>query len=189
MQTPFESIRDHLARVPPRRVVAPDAWEAAVALVLVPVEEDDHDLLLIKRAVRSGDPWSGQMALPGGRREDRDSNLLATARRETLEETGIDLPAEALLGELDDLYPNIKMLPSVVVRPFVFGLPQRPAVIPSSEVAVHVWASIGALRASQGHTDVEVRGLRRRVEAFILGEHVVWGMTHRILAPFTDLIG
>ena len=64
-----------------RPIVANDAnaiW-AAVALVLVPAPDS---LLLIRRAERAGDPWSGQIGLPGGRRDPGDPDLLATALRE-----------------------------------------------------------------------------------------------------------
>ena len=159
-----------------------------MALILIPTRPTGFELLLIKRAVQAGDPWSGQMALPGGRREESDYQLLDTARRETREETGAELTSGDLLGELDDLYPNIKVLPQVVVRPFVFGLSRRPDIHPSHEVAAHLWTSLAELRASGRPAEVEVRGDRRTVDAFVLGDHVVWGMTYRILLPFLSLV-
>lgn len=186
-QITFESIRSRLARRDPHRPSPEGRGEAAVALVLVHGHAGP-DLLLIERARRKGDPWSGQMGLPGGRREDRDQDLLATARRETLEETGIDLPAAALLGELDDLAPTIPVLPPVIVRPYVFGLERRPDVTPSHEVASSIWVPLSRLPALEDLTDVQVRGARHRVSAFLVERYVVWGMTHRILKPFIELV-
>jgi len=130
------------------------------------------------------------MAFPGGRREEGDETLLDTARRETLEETGIALLPDALLGELDDLFPNIKVLPPVVVRPFVFGLQHRPEVASTDEVATHLWASLGTLRDSAGVVEIEVGGGsgKRTVEAFVVDGQVIWGMTHRIVSPLLDLL-
>jgi 8-oxo-dGTP pyrophosphatase MutT (NUDIX family) len=185
----FQAIREQLAARSARRISEPNTIEAAVALVLAPDTSGDAlDLLLIKRSERGGDPWSGQMALPGGRREPPDRLLLDTARRETREETGIALPSDSLLGELDDLHPRTRVLPSIVVRPFVFGLHTRPAVAPSTEVALHLWVPLSELRESHTHVDIHLRGQRRREPSYIVGEHVVWGMTHRIITPFIELV-
>ena len=181
------ALKKRLDQRSPSRVREPDAWQAAVALIVVPNASGAPEILFIQRAERLGDPWSGQMALPGGRRDDGDGTLQRTAQRETSEETGIVLPDTALLGELDDLFPNIKVLPSVVVRPFVFGLPERPAVAPNEEVAAHVWVGLDTLRGAGGRTEVEVRGGVRTVDAFVVGGHVIWGMTHRILLSLIAL--
>ena len=141
----------------------------------------------IERARRDGDPWSGHMALPGGRRDAGDDRLLETARRETLEEIGVALAFDSLLGELDDLFPNITVLPKVVVRPFVFGLDRRPAVAASGEVAGHLWSSLDTLVAKRQKTHVQTAEGRRRVDAFVLGERIVWGITHRIVSALLDL--
>ena len=184
---PIAALKQRLDQRIPSRVREPDAWQAAVAVIVAPNPSGIPEVLLIKRAERDGDPWSGQMALPGGRRDDGDATLQHTAQRETSEETGIVLPDSALLGELDDLFPNIKVLPSVVVRPFVFGLGERPAVAPNEEVAAHVWVGLDTLRGAGRRIEVEVRGSARTVDAFVVGDHVIWGMTHRILLPFIDL--
>src|SRR6185295_19110716 len=56
-------IRDRLAARSPRRGAKPHAREAAVAAILAPGPSGAWDLLMIKRAVRPDDHWSGQMAL------------------------------------------------------------------------------------------------------------------------------
>src|SRR5687768_2605338 len=71
----------------------PEARPAAVALVLRAVEMKGLELLFIRRAEYADDPWSGQVAFPGGRHESGDESLERTAIRETWEETGIDLAA------------------------------------------------------------------------------------------------
>src|SRR5207244_5573124 len=81
---------------------APGASPAAVALILLEGPQG-LETLLIRRAERADDPWSGQVALPGGRRDPADGDLLVTAIRETRAETGVDLSAADRLGVLDDL--------------------------------------------------------------------------------------
>jgi 8-oxo-dGTP pyrophosphatase MutT (NUDIX family) len=183
------TIRKRLTARKPMRLDDREASQAAVSMVLVSVvDTPDVELLLIERAKQRGDPWSGQMAFPGGRRQHDDADLLATAARETLEETGVDLRAAMMLGELDELGPSSLVLPRVVVRPFVFGLPGRPTVTPNYEVESHVWITLDALRAAAGQAEVEVRGRARRVAAYRVGPHVVWGLTERIITPFLDLL-
>ena len=95
-------------------------FEAAVALILRETRDDDVELLFIKRATREDDPWSGQIALPGGRHQASDASLEETAVRETREEVGLELDRHgAIIGALDELRPRTAVLPPVIVRPFV----------------------------------------------------------------------
>jgi len=99
---------------------------AAVALIIRAGEEGAPELLFIKRAEYPADPWSGQVAFPGGREEAGDPTLTDTAIRETREETGIDLVRDAtVIGTLDDLRPQTTRLPAVIVRPYVVLLHRR----------------------------------------------------------------
>lgn len=186
-QLTFAALRQRLNERVPVRAMQSGRIEAAVAIVLAPDEQDALHLLFVRRAEVAADPWSGQMALPGGRREAQDPDLLTTATRETFEETGVRLEAETLLGELDDLAPVTPTLPPIAVRPFVFGLPARPVVRPSSEVALHVWAALDGLPAAAGESEIAIRGAQLTVPSYRVGSHVVWGMTQRIIRHLLDL--
>lgn len=156
-------------------------------MILAP---DPDAILLIRRAERTGDPWSGHIALPGGRREPADPDLVATAIRETGEELGIPLEESDLAGGLPDVVPRTPALPPIAVRPYVFILPAQPAVIPNEEVASAHWVTIDHLLRPDTHHSVrlEVAGESRQVQAYQLEEGMVWGMTERILTSLlTDL--
>jgi 8-oxo-dGTP pyrophosphatase MutT (NUDIX family) len=185
----YDRIRSSLAAASPRRV-EPTAGQAqaAVALILAPGQSPDFEILFIKRAEYAGDPWSGHLALPGGRRHRDDPDLLTTATRETLEEVAVRLPPESLLGELDDLSPVSPHLPPIVVRPFVFGLSGRPPVKPSAEVALHVWVSRDVLVASATTEVLTLLGEARSVMGYRIGPHFIWGMTERIILSFLNLV-
>src|SRR5437773_12213405 len=120
-------------RWPVEEAPEPGAQPAAVAIILHE-GSDGLAAVFIKRAVRAGDPWSGQIAFPGGRREPTDADLLATAIRETHEEVGVELTGAMLLGALDDLQPRTPTLPPVIVRPFVFAVADRPPLVADVEV-------------------------------------------------------
>ena len=178
----LERLIAHLAAKQPRRAVELDRPKAAVALLLTP---DPDRLLLIRRALRDGDPWSGHLALPGGRYHDGDADLLATAIRETEEETGIRLDAAWCRAELDDLVPRTPTLPPIMVRPFVFLLPDAIPPGVSNEVAEAGWLLLADLMAEgvrQPRT-IEIRGEPQVVDGYHLPEGFLWGMTERILTP------
>ena len=147
-------------------------------------ETPQLEILLIQRAVREGDPWSGQIALPGGRRGPEDATLQDTAIRETLEETGLDLASEGLvLGMLDELRPRTPVLPPIIVTPFVAVVAgDRPLQI-SDELADAFWApwSTFADPTRIDEREVQVRGSAWKVTSYLVGERVVWGMTERML--------
>jgi 8-oxo-dGTP pyrophosphatase MutT (NUDIX family) len=164
---------------------------AAVALVLAPHERacSSPSLLLVRRAERVGDPWSGHMALPGGHAQLEDPDLLHTARRETLEEVGLDLSDAELLGALDDIMPMRSS--EIAVRPFVFWLPGPLETRLSCEVAEAIWVPLADLAGSllRRTQEVQVGGATLRVPAYVIEEHVVWGMTYSLLERFLERIG
>jgi 8-oxo-dGTP pyrophosphatase MutT (NUDIX family) len=182
--------RRALACYAAQEISAPEARPAAVALILVE-QSGGLEALFIKRAARADDPWSGQVAFPGGRHDPGDSDLLATAIRETREETGVELSDAERLGVLDDLYPRTTTLPPVRVRPFVFALPARRPLVATAEVERAFWVGLARIVEPDVRRDVKllVGGVERVFPAYDLGEDVIWGMTERILTPFLQLLG
>jgi 8-oxo-dGTP pyrophosphatase MutT (NUDIX family) len=153
---------------------------AAVAVILAPKPDA---VLLIRRAERIGDPWSGHMALPGGRRDSLDEDLAATAIREAQEEVGLELRRAHLAGTLEDVIPRTPVLPPIAVRPLVFVLPTRPPLVHNAEVASAQWVRIEHLLQPENYHPVwlDIVGQSREVPAYELADGIVWGMTERIL--------
>jgi 8-oxo-dGTP pyrophosphatase MutT (NUDIX family) len=152
-----------------------------VAVILSP---DPDSILLIRRAERAGDPWSGHMALPGGRQDPVDPDLMTTAIRETSEEVGLVLRPNQLVGSLDDVVPRTPVLPPIAVRPYVFLLDRRPELVLNPEVAAADWVPLDLLLHPETYHTVrlEIRGEDREFPAYRVEEAVVWGMTERILS-------
>jgi len=163
-----------------------DHLRAAVALVVR--GREDLDVLLIKRARHERDPWSGHMALPGGRHDPEDASLLETAVRETREETGLDLDRLGVhLGRLGGVAPRSVELPRLSIVPFVFGVPHdAPAEVASVEVEAVHWVPLHVLRAAETHADVEIPlpDGPRVFPCLRVADEVVWGLTYRILEDF-----
>jgi 8-oxo-dGTP pyrophosphatase MutT (NUDIX family) len=142
--------------------------------------------LLIRRADREGDPWSGHMGFPGGHHEPDDASLRHTALRETYEELGVVLSDTHWVGRLDDV-PTHRS--GMVVRPFVFQVEQPPVVRPNGEVAEVLWASLDGLAAGRHDTEYpfDVRGTLHRFPAYDVEGRIVWGLTYRMLRVLLDL--
>ncbi len=198
----FNSLRERL-RAKLHRADEPDvgdksARQAAVALILRQ-NLGACELLIIKRAIRAGDHWSGNLALPGGRWQAEDPDLLHTARRETMEEVGIDLSLGETLGRLDVLKPRNPLVPPIDVTPFVFAAPAAFHILESNtephalslnhEVAAAFWVSIDYLE-SEGLSDVfhlVIEGEQRSWPAYPSEHGPIWGMTERMLTDFLKL--
>ncbi len=177
-----------LERHRPALIEDPQAATAAVALVIAAAS--DPAILLIRRAERPGDPWSGHMALPGGYRATQDGHLEVTAARETREETGVDLGGARLLGTLSDVAP-ISGLPRVVVRPFVFEIPEMVESPAGPEVVEAVWIRVAELfdPANRQPLLLAFPSGPRTFPSIQVGRYTIWGLTERILAEFAAVTG
>jgi 8-oxo-dGTP pyrophosphatase MutT (NUDIX family) len=184
----FAALKSRLAARAPARLAEAGELETSVALILAPSAKGP-EALFIRRAERAGDPWSGHIGLPGGRREPADRDLLATAIRETREEVGVALRPAQLLGGLDDLRPRTPSLPPLLIRPFAFGVSARPATSLSEEVAGVFWIPLAELPACAGKTTVSIRAAQVEVDCFKPGGVVIWGLTYRIVLGVLALIG
>ena len=188
------------ARFGPVGSAVPDGnrRNAAVALVLrAPQGIADPavrscEVLVIRRAESPVDPWSGQMALPGGSLDLADDGLLAAAIREAREETGLLLGAgRSVLGRIATVRPVGVRLPVITIWPFVFHVPDDAAAdVASPEVASVHWFPVAELADAANHGSHPRRegGLVRRFPSIQLEGRVIWGLTYRILTRFLDLV-
>lgn len=177
----------------PRTIDGPDVERrAAVATVLRPTPAG-LDVLLIRRAERQGDPWSGHMAFPGGGLDPRDRDLEAAAVRETEEEVGLSLGAAGrLVGRLDDVRATARgIVTGLVVSPFVFVVhDEAPPLRTSDEVSEIHWAPLAPMFRGERDTTIDYvwQGQTIRLPGYRLdaseGERVVWGLTHKMLTTF-----
>ncbi len=158
-----------------------DAW-AAVA-ILIREEVGDYETLLVKRAEVTADPWSGDMAFPGGKKSSQDITLRDTVAREVQEETGINLASLTYIGSLPLTFSSLR--PKRDVLPLVYLYDGRPEIRLNPELTAYRWVHFKELRESR--TTAVVKGWEGLV--FKLGEDVVWGLTYRMLDTLLDLLG
>jgi 8-oxo-dGTP pyrophosphatase MutT (NUDIX family) len=188
-----EDIRARMALHRPSRIDDPKVARASVAVVLATAAAG-VELLLIQRATRDRDPWSGHVALPGGRRDPDDADVIATAVRETREEVGIDLVTDAEpIGRLDELRAIARQRPlDLVISPIVFSL-RRPVTLALSarEVTGAVWVPLAFLASADARSTHRrtLDGVSSDFPALRYGDYTIWGLTHRILDGFLTIVG
>ena len=179
------ALAEELARrTPGEDADVPAARKAAVAVVLREAR-GAVELLLIRRAVHPGDPWSGDMGLPGGRVDPGDLSPLAAALRETREELGLDLEALGRpLGRLSEVRTHLPIgsVPHSVV-PFAFAVEGSPALVPNEEVQEALWLPLPFLldRANRSWFTWVRKGLPLPMSCYRFEGRVLWGLTLKIV--------
>lgn len=167
---------------------------AAVALVLRQGDGLGPEVLLIERAEHPDDPWSGHMALPGGRAEPIDQTLYDTATREAFEEVQVDLKQHArCLGHLTTLTARARhRTQELTVTPYVFELTASHQLTGNGEVQQILWVPLPSLLAPEAKATISVDapqgGERLTFSGWDVGGRVVWGLTHRMLSEFLRVV-
>jgi 8-oxo-dGTP pyrophosphatase MutT (NUDIX family) len=153
--------------------------------VLVPLYERDGELHVVFTKRRDDlRRHPGEISFPGGRRDDTDSDLSETALREAEEEIGLPRSDVEILGALQ---PTPTIATGYSVYPFV-GLIDagHEWTLSPREVAEVIELSLSDLRAGYGRRRLLRRGLPIRTDTYLVGEHMIWGATARILGDLFD---
>jgi 8-oxo-dGTP pyrophosphatase MutT (NUDIX family) len=193
-RTRWQDVERALQLRPPARVKVAVASKAAVAVVLRD-GRDGLEVLFIHRAEHPEDPWSGQMAFPGGRFEPGDGDLSRTAVRETQEEIGLDLDASArLLGSLDETRAVSRMRSvDLTITPYVFRAGERAqaGLHTSPEVRSVHWIPLDGLIGSRHRALMDYPygdGPPLKFPCFKVEGKTIWGLTYRMFANLQSLL-
>ncbi len=155
----------------------------ATVVVLLREEDQDFKVLFVKRAEKSDDPWSGQTALPGGKRSPEDLDLKETVVRETLEETNINLLEGCrFLGVLEPLRSTQR--PEMKILPFIVLLQKELVIKLNEELTGYFWIPLKELAKHRGTAKFSFG----EYPAYIIENHVIWGLTYRILKKLVDIL-
>jgi len=159
------------------------ARKAGVLLIIY--GRRNKKILFIKRSnkVRY---HQGEISLPGGAFDSRDSTLVDTAIRETSEEIGLSIEPSAIWGQLDDVPTHVS---NFVITPFVTHLDRLPPLRVNLDETVDVIGTpLRALLGVHSRRPAGFQGLRKEAGFFRVGEDIVWGATGSIVKQFLDII-
>ncbi len=181
----LQQIRAGLTQYQPQLLTQQDFRRAAVAMLLRE-QTGETEVLFIRRAEHELDPWSGDLAFPGGCVDPRDATPRAAAERETFEEIGLELSAQHYLGRSDDLAGAYL---SIHIACFVYHLDEEVEFCLNGEVVDLFWVPFRTLLDPARHRlhDFHYRGAGRRHPVIDLSEwsdRPLWGITYRLLENF-----
>ena len=173
------------ARLKPRRIPFRHRVARSAVAVIYRYHNEQLELLLIKRATRDGDPWSGHMAFPGGKIQAEDNSASHAAIRETQEEIGIDLTQCARFdSRLSDLLTRRhNQLKPMVVSPFMFELTEDVHFETNYEVAEVVWVPLAFFKDAQNKTPYpwKVGPVTLNFDSYNYQGRTIWGLTYMMI--------
>lgn len=181
-----DHMRDALASYQPRRIERDGLPRAGVLIPIYTKEGVAHVLLIVR--TDTVEHHKGQISFPGGAQDAEDSDLVATALRETEEEIGLKRGDVEIFGQLDD----IVTISDFIVSPYV-GRVTAPAPYPFATSAIEVAEMLAVpmphLHGPSGLNTAPApwRDLMVPPPSYTFGEHVIWGATGRILQQFLEL--
>lgn len=187
-------IVEALAEYHPVLINQHDIRYASVALILR-TYDIEPEILFIERAASKKDPWSGQIAFPGGGKEVLDADLKQTAIRETLEEIGLALDERMIIGRLDDQQgSNRNRALNLAISCFIFRLEHDPRLVLNYEVAEAFWTPLNALTNPVNHFFYQTQHRLEPFSAIRLGHgsngqnRVLWGLTYRFVQRLLEIV-
>ena len=174
---------DQLNKLTERLLKSPDENADAAVAILIRLAADELEVFIVKRAEVDSDPWSGDMAFPGGKKAAQDKGVLDAAVREVMEETGIDLKPLKPLGYMEPLTSWVRR--TFKVQPVVYLFEGDPPITLNYELTKYMWTPIGELGKLRSRATV--KGFDSPV--YMIGDDVVWGLTCRMLDMLIEIFG
>ena len=155
----------------------------AAVVVLLKTNGHDFQVLFVTRAEKSTDPWSGQTALPGGKRNPEDRNMKETVVRETVEEAGINiLEGYRFLGAMEPLRSTQK--PEMKILPFVVLQENEQTIKLNEELTEYFWIHLKELVQNKR----SIKFSFGEYPAYIIEKNIIWGLTYKIVHNLLSLL-
>ena len=188
----LQLIENELSRHSPGKKLLRRLMSRSAVAMLLQLRDGELHILMIKRADREGDPWSGHMAFPGGRMDPGDAHGYAVAVRETEEEIGLSLgSADLCIGRLSEINARPQRGTfGMAVSPFVFRLDREVEFNPNQEVAEIVWVPLEFLLNTHNREQMtwEYKGVKLTMPCYFYQGRRIWGLSLMMLDELMDLV-
>ncbi|MEH6582621.1 MAG: CoA pyrophosphatase [Halioglobus sp.] len=188
----LQLIEGELSRHSPGKKLLRRLMQRSAVAMILQLQQGELHILMIKRADREGDPWSGHMAFPGGRMDPGDAHGYAVAVRETEEEVGLTLGAEEpCIGRLSEINARPQRGTfGMAVSPFVFRLDREVSFTPNYEVAEVVWVPLEFLMNTDNREEMtwEFKGAKFPMPCYFYEGRRIWGLSLMMLDELMDLV-
>lgn len=162
------------------------AKKSAVLILLYKANDKWH-LILTKRNEYDGS-HSGQICFPGGKKEETDSDLLATALRETEEEIGYKCASEFVVGQLSSVYIHVS---NYCVEPYIAVINDKPDLTLDALEVKHIidlpLENI-VLDKYRSTKTLTIKEMTFSTPVFLTDNDYIWGATAMMLAEFSEIL-
>ncbi|MBF0351417.1 MAG: CoA pyrophosphatase [SAR324 cluster bacterium] len=170
-----------LFRYTPRKIPGRKQLRRSCTTVILDESPDEGwKVLLIQRARKKGDPWSGHMAFPGGRLSENDPDSFSGALRELKEEIGMDAQCIEPLGRLSDVFTLAhRRSRLMIITPFVFRLTNTPELQLNHEVDQVVWIPLSFFLDQNNRKQMtwKFMGKTWTLPCYDFQSYRIWGLT------------
>ena len=175
----------------PQTLVGGSGQNLACVAVILRVTDGETVCCFIRRAHNPKDPWSGQIAFPGGKKDFADQDDMQTAQRETTEEIGLSIGRQDFLGYLPDIQArNREGVQNFFIRPLVFFYEGDIGQIQlnKKEVDEVFWIDLAFLQNPNSKVDFRLPGRSEIFPAIrLLTGDILWGLTHSIVTELVQV--
>jgi 8-oxo-dGTP pyrophosphatase MutT (NUDIX family) len=188
----LQRVEHELAQHRPRKKSLRALLNRAAVAMILREHHGETQILMIKRAEREGDPWSGHMAFPGGRMDRTDRHGFDVAVRETEEEIGLRLgTADRCIGRLSEIMTHFQWRRrAMVVSPYVFILEREVVFSPNYEVAEVIWVPLAFLLDANNLEKMtwSRRGIEIPLSCYMFQGRRIWGLSLMMLGELLAVL-
>lgn len=183
LNQPFDSNDAHLEMAPYRKIGFDQSLNPILSAVGIHFFFNKEPTLILIKRPQTMRKHAGQIAFPGGKKDEGDKDLIETALRESYEEIGSNPGNLNPIGSLSTVYIPVS---NYLVHSFVFTHSEKPDLLVNpDEVSKILEVKLSELLISESKSvsDIELQnGIKiKNAPCFLIQNEIIWGATSILL--------